>query len=107
MPCGTHWPPRLPPAMTDPIVPVSWGELLDKVAILEIKRVQLRAPEAIANAEKELTALAPALAGLEPAPTGLADLRASLRVVNERLWTIEDRIREKEAGGDFGAEFVA
>lgn len=93
--------------MADPIVPVSWGELLDKIAILEIKRLRLRAPQAVANAERELAALHPSLAVLEPAPAGLAALRTALAEVNQRLWTIEDRIREKDALGDFGAEFVA
>jgi hypothetical protein len=93
--------------MADPIVPVSWGELLDKIAILEIKRLRLRAPEAVANAERELAALNPCLTMLVPAPAGLAELRAALAAVNLRLWTIEDRIREKDALGDFGAEFVA
>ena len=93
--------------MVDPVVPVSWGELLDKVAILEIKLARLRAPAAAANAERELAALGPALTALEPAPSGLAELRAALAAVNQRLWTIEDRIREKEAQGDFGPEFVA
>lgn len=93
--------------MVDPVVPVSWGELLDKVAILEIKRLRLRAPEAVANAERELAALAAVLALLEPAPAGLAELRAALAAVNQRLWTIEDRIREKEAAADFGPAFVA
>lgn len=93
--------------MNDPTVPVSWGELLDKVSILEIKRRRLRAPAALANAERELTALAPALACLRPAPAGLVELRTSLTSVNQRLWTIEDRIREKEANNDFGPDFIA
>jgi len=93
--------------MADPVVPVSWGELLDKVAILEIKRLRLRAPEAVANAERELSALAESLAMLEPAPAGLAELRAALAAVNQRLWTIEDQIRERDAAGDFGERFVA
>jgi hypothetical protein len=93
--------------MADPVVPVSWGELLDKVSILEIKRLRFRAPEAVTNAERELAALAEALAGLEPAPAGLAKLRSALAAVNQRLWTIEDHIREKDAAGDFGPEFVA
>ena len=92
--------------MVDPVVPVSWGELLDKVAILEIKRVRLRAPEAVANAERELAALAPALATLASAPAELQEFRAALAAVNQRLWTIEDRIREQEAAGDFGSVFV-
>jgi hypothetical protein len=93
--------------MADPIVPVSWGELLDKIAILEIKRKRLRAPRAVANAERELAALNPSLLMLEPAPAGLTELRTALAEVNQRLWTIEDQIREKDAQGDFGAEFVA
>ena len=93
--------------MADPIVPVSWGELLDKIAILEIKRSRLRAPQAVANAECELAALTPSLTVLEPAPAGLAELRGTLAEVNQRLWEIEDQIREKDAQGDFGVEFVA
>jgi hypothetical protein len=93
--------------MADPVVPVSWGELLDKVAILEIKRLRLRTPAAVANAERELAALAPALAMLVPVPAGLPELRSALAAVNQRLWTIEDRIREKEAQKDFGPAFVA
>jgi hypothetical protein len=93
--------------MADPIVPVSWGELLDKIAILEIKRLRLSAPQAVANAERELAALNPCLTMLEPAPAGLSELRTALAAVNLRLWEIEDQIREKEAQGDFGEEFVA
>lgn len=93
--------------MVDPVVPVSWGELLDKIAILEIKRERLRAPAAVANAERELAALSTALTALEPVPAGLAELRAALAAVNQRLWTIEDQIREKDALGEFGPGFVA
>ncbi len=93
--------------MTDaPAVPVSWGELIDKITILEIKRVRLRTPDAIANVERELAALVHVLAGLS-APDDLAELSAALSRVNEQLWEIEDAIRAKEAGGDFGEEFVA
>ena len=93
--------------MADPIVPISWGELFDKIAILEIKRVRLLSPDAIANAEHELAALRPSLTALGSLSEDLTALRTALAAVNERLWVIEDRIREKEAQGDFGAEFVA
>jgi hypothetical protein len=93
--------------MVDPVVPVSWGELLDKIAILEIKRERLRAPAAVANAKRELAALSAALTALDPVPAGLAELRAALAAVNQRLWTIEDQIREKDALGEFGPGFVA
>jgi len=90
-----------------PLVPVSWGELLDKVTILEIKRVRLPMASARTNAERELAGLTPALAALEPLPEDLVRLKAALAEVNRRLWDIEDAIRTKEATGDFGAEFVA
>lgn len=93
--------------MVDPVVPVSWGELLDKIAILEIKRARLRTPEAVANTERELAVLGAALTVLEPAPAGLTELRAALAAVNQQLWTIEDQIREKDAQGEFGPGFVA
>jgi hypothetical protein len=89
--------------VTNPIIPVSWGELLDKIAILEIKTHRLRAPEARANAAAELESLRRAA----PPPLGVAELEAALRAVNTRLWRIEDLIREKEAAGDFGPKFVA
>jgi hypothetical protein len=93
--------------MDDPVVPVSWGELLDKATILQIKRARLTSPAALANAERELAALAPALRRLDPAPEGLAEAQAALAAVNQRLWVIEDKIREKDAQNDFGAEFIA
>ncbi len=89
--------------MTDPMVRVSWGELLDKIAILEIKTRRLRAIDARANAAKELAALR-RVAG---SPPGIAELEAALIAVNTRLWRIEDLVREKEAARDFGPGFVA
>ncbi len=89
--------------MTDPLIPVSRGELLDKIAILEIKTHRLRAPEARANAATELARLQQAALVAEGTP----ELVAALRAVNTRLWRIEDLIREKEAAGDFGPGFVA
>ena len=89
--------------MTDPMIPVSWGELLDKIAILKIKTRRLRTPEARANASKELAALQQA-AGSPPATP---ELEAALIAVNTRLWRIEDLVREKEAAGDFGPAFIA
>jgi hypothetical protein len=89
--------------MTNPTIPVSWGELLDKIAILEIKTHRLRAPGSRANAAKELELLRRPAFG----PPGVPELEAALRAVNTRLWRIEDLIREKEAAGDFGNEFVA
>jgi hypothetical protein len=92
--------------MTSPHVPVSWGELLDKIAILEIKEERITNAAARANVRRELGLLrdiaAPALS--DPAASGLL---ATLRRINERLWDIEDDIRDKEAASDFGPAFIA
>jgi len=86
-----------------PNVPVSWGELLDKLTILQIKQARLTDPAALANVRREHDALAalaaPAMAAV------LADL-AALRAVNEALWDIEDAIRAEEAAGRFDADFI-
>jgi hypothetical protein len=89
--------------MNAPMIPVSWGELLDKISILEIKTQRLRDPAAAANAAAELAVLRD-IAG---EPPGVAELRSALLAVNTRLWRIEDNIREKERIGDFGPEFIA
>jgi hypothetical protein len=89
--------------MSSPLIPVSWGELLDKITILEIKTSRLHAPHARANAARELELLRQATAGL----SGVTELSAALLAVNTRLWRIEDQIREYEAVGEFGPGFVA
>ena len=87
-----------------PRVPISWGELLDKISILEIKVARLPTAQARANADKELAMLrdiaAPALAQIAP-------LAAQLKSLNEALWDIEDKIRDHERAGDFGEDFIA
>lgn len=91
--------------MASPKVPVSWGELLDKIAILEIKRARITRPEALAHVEEEhrlLLATAAAVLGR----TDVMRLFQVLQQVNEALWDIEDAIREEEAGARFGAEFI-
>jgi hypothetical protein len=89
--------------MTAPCIPVSWGELIDKITILEIRLERLGAPGAIANVQQELALLREAL----PEPSaGLQRLRAELLAVNRRLWDIEDAIRRKEAASAFDAGFI-
>jgi hypothetical protein len=89
--------------MISPLVPVSWGELLDKIVILEIKCLRLHAPSARDNAARELALLRQSASAV----SGVPELMAALRAVNTRLWRIEDLIREKEAAGDFGPGFIA
>jgi hypothetical protein len=90
-----------------PVVPVSWGELIDKITILEIKSRKLKAEAALANVRKELASLTEIVARDVPRRGAAAELKDRLTKVNEELWTIEDRIREKEAAKAFDAEFIA
>ncbi|HJR56595.1 MAG TPA: DUF6165 family protein [Rhizomicrobium sp.] len=87
-----------------PMAPVSWGELLDKITILQIKAERLIDAAKRANVVTELTLLSQiAGAALQEA----AALVAELKTINEALWQIEDQIRDKEAAGAFDAEFIA
>ena len=90
--------------MTTPHIPVSWGEVIDKITILQIKRVRLPEAAARAQVESELTLLEAILATAPAADIGA--LMAELKTINESLWEIEDAIRAKEAGESFDAEFI-
>jgi hypothetical protein len=85
---------------------VSWGELIDKITILEIKQQRLSSQRAIDNVRTELAALNRAAAALDLAPSDLASLKQDLKSINEALWDIENRTRAKEAAKSFDAEFV-
>lgn len=92
--------------MSEILVPVSFGELLDKIAILQIKSERMSDPAKLANVRKELAALDATWAAHPASATDIAALRADLKAVNERLWVIEDDIRIKEKAQAFDAEFV-
>lgn len=105
------------PIPPTPLVPVSWGELLDKITILELKARLIPEGPARANVTRELDALrevaAPALDADEnhalpdATPDHLGPLLDALRATNAALWQIEDDIRVKEAQGRFDDRFVA
>ena len=92
--------------MSEILVPVSYGELLDKIAILQIKSERMSDPAKVANVRKELEALSTTWLGHPAAQQQIPELRADLKAVNERLWDIEDDIRVCESKQDFGAEFI-
>ena len=92
--------------MSEILVPVSFGELLDKVAILEIKSERMTDAAKLANVRKELDALNATWAGHAASRVDIAALRAALKAVNERLWVIEDDIRIQEKQQRFDAEFI-
>jgi hypothetical protein len=86
-------------------VPVSWGELLDKISILEIKAERIVSEPARGNVQTELAMLSAIAAQLADDPR-LREWKRTLKDVNEALWSIEDRIREKEAQAEFDQEFI-
>lgn len=87
------------------MIPVSWGELFDKLTILEIKQQRIDDPEKRANITRELETLSK-ISTLEVSNDSLEPLTLELRAVNERLWETEDEIRVCERTGDFSAHFV-
>ncbi|MBI4184657.1 MAG: hypothetical protein HY521_11750 [Proteobacteria bacterium] len=87
-------------------VEVSAGELIDKIAILEIKCERIVDAAKLANVRRELAALAAVRAAALPSSAELDRLSAELKVVNARLWEIEDEIRDCERQKDFGPRFV-
>lgn len=92
--------------MSEISVPVSFGELLDKMAILEIKAERIADAAKRANVTRELDALSATWAAHPASQQDVSALRAALKAVNERLWVIEDEIRAKERAQAFDAEFV-
>ena len=92
--------------MSEILVPVSFGELLDKIAILQIKSERMGDPAKLANVRKELSALETTWLAHPAAGGDIVRLRADLKAVNERLWEIEDDIRVKEKAQAFDDEFV-
>jgi hypothetical protein len=87
-------------------VPISPGELLDKITILRIKSRRMTDPKKIANVRRELEALEETWRASPYATVDIEDDVGALLEVNERLWTIEDDIREKERAGVFDADFI-
>jgi uncharacterized protein YukE len=86
--------------------PVSYGELIDKITILEIKSRRIADAAKLANVRNELDLLNATWAGDAASQTDISDARARLLAVNELLWDIEDRIRLKERAQAFDAEFI-
>ena len=91
--------------MGTPVVPISWGELIDKITILEIKELKIDSITANKNIRKELKHLLD-IANLNNMPENIKSLKTELKNVNLRLWDVEDSIREKELAGEFDKAFI-
>ena len=92
--------------MAELLVPISPGELIDKITILEIKSQRMTDAAKLHNVRTELSLLSDTWQASPFSATDISAEWAGLRDVNGKLWDIEDRIRDKERDGLFDAEFI-
>jgi predicted nucleic acid-binding Zn-ribbon protein len=89
-----------------PSVLVSWGELIDKVTILEIKEIHITSTDALRNVSVELGVLSEMMNAALTSNPQIQMLKDKLSEINQKIWDVEDAIRRKEACKDFGNEFI-
>ena len=87
-------------------VPISPGELIDKITILEIKSQRMTDAAKLHNVRTELSLLSDTWKASPYSATDISAEWAGLRDVNGKLWDIEDRIRDKERDGAFDGVFI-
>lgn len=92
--------------MKTPHIPISWGELFDKITILEIKLENLKEKNALKNVKTEFDHLFSIFDKGFSENTIANQLMADLKIVNQKLWNIEDMIRDKERSKIFDQEFI-
>jgi len=92
--------------MKDIQVPISTGELLDKITILRIKAARMSDPSKVANVKHELALLEKTWSESGAAAVNLGNEEANLTHVNEKLWVIEDEIRDEERAKRFTERFI-
>jgi len=92
--------------MKDILVPISPGELLDKITILQIKTERMSDPVKVANVKVELEALTSVWSSSVSEDDTVKQLHKELKTINEALWGIEDDIRDEERAKNFGEKFI-
>jgi hypothetical protein len=92
--------------MKDILVPISPGELLDKITILRIKAARMSDPMKVANVRYELAQLEKTWQDSGAAAVNIGSEEANLAQVNEKLWVIEDEIRDEERVKRFTEKFI-
>jgi hypothetical protein len=87
-------------------VPVSPGEVLDKITILEIKSERISDPDKVANVRRELELLSATWLKSVTQDETIDRIHSELKAINEALWVIEDDIRDKERAREFDQRFI-
>lgn len=88
------------------LIPISPGELLDKITILEIKSARISDSDKLANINRELGMLNQVWNDAVNEDEALQQMRAEIKSINETLWDIEDDIRDEERAKRFGERFI-
>ena len=88
------------------LIEVSVGELLDKISILEIKKDKIKDPEKLEYIRDELSLLREEFKNNIKSDSKIHKLYQSLKIINARLWTIEDDKRKCEKEKDFTENFI-
>ena len=92
--------------MNTPKVPISWGELFDKITILQIKLDTLTSKKALENVEREHKQLQAIFIRFFSENAQANQLLVDLKPINQHLWDIEDKIRECERNNAFDTTFI-
>ena len=92
--------------MKTPLIPISWGELFDKITILQIKLENLQGKNALKNVKIEYDELFKIYNNNFLEDENAKRLLADLKTINKTLWNIEDDIRDKERHKTFDDEFI-
>tara|TARA_B100001175_G_C19507406_1_gene641732 strand:+ start:2669 stop:3064 length:396 start_codon:yes stop_codon:yes gene_type:complete len=85
---------------------ISAGELVDKITILEIKKIKINEMEKLKEVEKELASLNSTMNDFIKDKSKITDLKQKLKDVNLKLWDIENEKRKAEKNNDFGKKFI-
>jgi hypothetical protein len=92
--------------MNEILIPISPGELLDKITILQIKSERIADAAKVANVQTELGMLEKVWNEAVDADDQIRALSSELKSINEALWEIEDDIRDEERNRRFGERFI-
>lgn len=92
--------------MSEILIPISPGELLDKITILQIKSERISDPVKVANVQAELEMLHQVWNDTVAIDDTITALTVELKSINEALWVIEDDIRDEERNKRFGERFI-
>jgi len=85
---------------------ISAGELIDKITILEIKKMKISDKDKLLDVEKELLSLNNSVKKYIPSDNDIGDLKNKLIEINTKLWDLENSKRSAEKKGEFGREFI-